>query len=208
VPQYGRFDGDYGMKLAASAAADPIYMLSLVKYQAEAHYGNGAERGLTGWEADCRYAPLDELLEAGAYLCFSGDVLASHGGWDSVGVVRFPTRHSFMDMISRSDFRQRHVRREPGMERIITMGTLPVGGLPAEAGGNRMLVEVWSGSAPEPMADGSVAGFDVEGTIIGDGRGWTGARYTAIEPGTALPLEPPRQGHEAMLVEPRIARWL
>jgi hypothetical protein len=208
VAQYGRFDGDYGMKLAASAAADPIYMLSLMKYRADAYYGNGAERGPAGREADCRYTPLDETLGAGAYLCFAGDVLASHGGWDSVGVVRFPTRQSFMDMISRSDFRQRHVHREAGMERIITMGTLPVGGLPAEAGGNRTLVEVWSGSAPEPMADGSVAGFDVEGTVIGDGRGWTGARYTAIEPGTALPLEPPRRGHEALLVEPRIARWL
>jgi hypothetical protein len=196
------------MKLAASAAADPIYMLSLMKYRTEANYGNGAERGLTGRGADCRYAPLDELAGAGAHLCFTGDVLAGHGGWDRVGVVRFPTRHSFMDMMSRSDFRQRHVHREAGMERIVMMGTLPVGGLPAEPGGNRMLVEVWSGSPPEPMAGGSVAGFDVEGTFIGDGRDWTGARYTAIEPGTALPLAPPRRGHEAMLVEPRIARWL
>jgi hypothetical protein len=195
------------MKLAASDATDPIYMLSLMKYRDEANYGNDAPRGLTGQEADCRYAPLGALVGAGAHLCLLGDVLASHGGWDRVGVVKFPTRHSFMDTMSRPDFRQRHVHREAGMERVITMGTLPVGGLPAQVNGHPVLLEVWLGAAPEPMADGAVAGFNVEGTFIGDGRDWTGARYTAIEPRTPLPLVPPCRSREALLVEPRIVRW-
>ena len=51
-------------------------------------------------------------------------------------------------------------------------------------------------------------GFAVEGTYIGDGRQWSGARYTPIEPGTALPLEPARFGYLAVLVEPVIESWM
>jgi hypothetical protein len=207
VPRYGLIDSDYGMKLAASETGDPIYMLNLMKYRAEADYGRSGERGITGKDADCRYAPLDVLLATGASLCFVGDVLASQGGWDSVAVVRYPTRQSFIHMVSRPDFQARHVHREAGMERIIIMGTLPTAGLPAQPSTSRILLEVWHGPAPARLVGGQADAFDVEGTIIGDGRRWTGARYTAIEAGTPLPLQPPRSDYQALLIEPRIVRW-
>jgi hypothetical protein len=182
-------------------------MVSLLKYRAEADYGPGGERGVTGQEADCRYAPLPVVLAGGALLCFAADVVASQADWDRVFVFRFPTRHSFVDMLTRPDFQERHVHREAGLDRAIVLGTVPVGELPGQASTRRMLLEVWDGSTPACIADGQAVEFNVEGTIIGDGRTWTAARYTAIEPRVPLPLQLPRPDYQAMLLEPRIERW-
>lgn len=207
MPRYGLIDSDYGMKLSASESCDPIYMLNLMKYRPEADYGAGGERGVTGQDADCRYAPLEVLLAAGVTLSFLADVVASQAGWDRVGVVRFPTRQSFVHMLWRRDFQDRHRHREAGLDQIIIMGTLPVSELPVASNTRRILLEVWDGSAPSELADGQAVGFDVEGTIIGDGRHWSGARYTVIEQGTPLPLQQPRQDYQALLLEPRVERW-
>lgn len=195
------------MQLAASTAHDPVYMLSLMRYRPEADYGPGGERGVTGKEADCRYAPLDMILSAGAALCFVADVVASHADWDSVGVLRYPTRQSFIHMVSRPDFQERHVHREAGLDRIIIMATVPAGELPGQASSRRILLEAWDGPEPTAVADGEAVTFEVEGTVIGDGRLWTGVRYTAIEAGTPLPLQQPQPDYQAVLLEPRIERW-
>jgi hypothetical protein len=135
-------------------------------------------------------------------------VLAGQGSWDRVGVVRCPTRQSVVQMLARDDFQEWQAHREAGMERSIVMGTRPVNGLPAEPGAGRMLLEVWDGSSPERLTGGMADSFEVEGTIVGDGRQWKGARYTVIEPGAPLPLQLPRRpGYQALLLEPRIVRW-
>jgi hypothetical protein len=87
------------------------------------------------------------------------------------------------------------------------MGTVPVAVLPGQASTRRILLEVWDGPDPVPVANGEAVTFDVEGTIIGDGRNWARARYTVIEPGTPLPLQQPRPDYQALLLEPRIERW-
>jgi hypothetical protein len=196
------------MRLAASETGEPIYMLNLMKYRAEADYATAGKRGISGRDIDCRYAPFGALMAAGASLCFLADVLAGHGSWDRVGVVRYPTRQSVMRMLAGPDFREWQVHREAGMERSIVMGTRPVAGLPTEPGASRVLLEVWDGYSPNRLVGDVADTFDVEGTVIGDGRQWTGARYTVIEPGTPLPLELPRQqDYQALLLEPRIVRW-
>jgi hypothetical protein len=96
--------------------------------------------------------------------------------------------------------------KERRAERMILLGLLPPGDLPT-ASSQRVLVEIWHGPAPRPIAAGAVTEFEVEGTFIGDGQRWTGARYTALEPGTALPLRPARSAYDAMLVDPIIERW-
>jgi hypothetical protein len=201
-------DREYSMKLAASQNGEPIYLLNLMKYRTEADYGTAGTRGISGRDTDCRYAPFGALTAAGASVCFLADVLAGRGGWDRVGVVRYPTGQSVMRMLAQHDFREWQVHREAGMERSIVMGTRPVDGLPPEPGAGLVLLEVWAGLAPQRLIASAADSFDVDGTIVGDGRQWTGARYTVIEPGTPLPLELPRRlDYQALLLEPRIVRW-
>ncbi len=205
MPRYGTIDGDYGLRLrtAAGAADGPIYMLNLTKYRPEDGFGAGQFTGLDVG----RYAPIPLLAAVGASLCFVADVVAGTGDWDRVAVVCYPTRRSFLALAARRDFREWHTNKHADVERTTVMGTLPLRKLPAEADPRRMLLELWAGPVPHPVAGGPVTPFGVEGTIIGDGRQWNGARYTAIEPGTPLPLQPPRLDYLALLLEPRIVRW-
>jgi hypothetical protein len=207
VARYGQTDADYALQLATSTADGPIYMLNLLKYRPVADYGAGGESGVTGREADCRYAPLDQVLAGGATLCFTAEVVASQHGWDSVVVLRYPTRQSFISMVSRSDFQERHVHREAGLDRFTLLGTVPATVLPRTGTAARVLLEVWDGIEPKPVTRSEAVSFDVEGTVIGDGRRWTGARYTVIEAGTPLPLLAPRPDYQALLLEPRVERW-
>jgi hypothetical protein len=93
-----------------------------------------------------------------------------------------------------------------GVEETVVMGVLPIGVLPSQST-SWTLLEAWSGPRPAPVAPGPVSEFAVEGTLIGDGRQWSGVRYTAIEPGTPLPLDPTSPGYDALLLEPTIERW-
>jgi hypothetical protein len=206
VVSYGLVDADYGMRLrAGSGLADgPFYMLSLTRFLP----GSGQVLGRSaGQDPDSRYIPIPLLSAVDASLCFVADVVAGSGGWDRVGVIRYPTRRAFLELGDRSETREWNARKEGRAERVIMLGLNPVGTLPA-AQHQRVLLEVWAGSAPEPIAAGTATGFAVEGTYIGDGRQWSGARYTPIDPGTALPLQPARFGYLAVLVEPLIERWM
>jgi hypothetical protein len=181
--------------------ADPdgaIYMLNLMAYRDEADYGPDGERGVTGREADNRYAPLDVLAEIGASVCFLADVEA--GEWDRIAVVRYPTRKSFLDMQSRPDFQAQHVHKEAGMDHTTIVGSLPLDGLPKAVPGDLLLLELWDG--PTPSGEG--AEFAVEGTIIGDGRTWTGARYTPIDVVPELAGTPQ---HQRIAVRTVISQW-
>ena len=134
-PRYGTVDRDYGLRLATCDPADdgPIWMVNLMKYRAVADYSATDDgtmgAAVSGREADDRYAPLDVLADIGAEVVFHGDVdqqlLGDGTVWDRVGIVRYPTRRSFIEMQSRDDFRERHVHKEAGMDRTIVMGCLP-----------------------------------------------------------------------------------
>ena len=179
MPRYGTIDVDYAAQLASCPPGDDgdIYMLNLMAYREEADYGPGGERGISGKEADDRYAPLEVLAELGANVCFFSEVVAASEPWDRVAVVRYPTRRSFIDMQSRPDFQDKHVHKEAGMDHTTIVATLPTAGFPASS--ELVLVEVWDGPPP-PVLDGAVE-FAAEGTIIGDGRTWAGARYTRVD---------------------------
>lgn len=198
------------MQLATSTADGPIYMLNLLKYRPKAEYGPGDEPGLTGLtgrEADRWYARLDMVLAGGAALCFVADVVAGRDGWDRVCVLRYPTRQSFAGLASRPDFLERQMHRDAVLERFVLLGTVPATVLPRTASAGRVLLEVWDGIEPKPVTQAKAVSFEVEGTVIGDGRRWTGARYTVVEPGTPLPLQQPRPDYQALLLEPRVDRW-
>lgn len=199
-------DADYGNRLreAASYADGPVYMLSLASFRP----GSGQVLGPDfSHDPDGRYAPIPLLTGVGAVPCFVADVVAGFGGWHRVGVIRYPSRRAFVELTQRREAMEWHAKKERRVDRLILLGMLPTAGLPAAEPCQRVLVEIWSGPEPGPLADGPATTFEVEGTYIGDGRQWSGARYTPIELGTALPLQPARFGYQALLVEPTLARW-
>jgi hypothetical protein len=207
VPSYGLIDSDYGKRLRSPAADGPIYMLNLTRYYPDVPFARNGGAVVNSQDPDGRYAPLAVLADVGARLCFVADVVASPSHWHRVAVVGYPSRRSFIAMSARHDFREWHHSKSVGIEEAVVMGTLPTHALPGPSNSSRILLETWSGPEPAPVAEGPVCGFAVEGTLVGDGRRWTGLRFTAIVPGTALPLEPTPPGYDALLLEPAIERW-
>jgi hypothetical protein len=132
APGYGQVDRHYGRRLATTPPEDDgtVWMVNLMAYKPLAAYADGNPQGLTGREADDRYAPVDILAELGAEVVFVGDVedqlLGDEPRWDRVGVVRYPTRRSFIEMQARPDFRDRHRHKEAGMATTIVMGCQPL----------------------------------------------------------------------------------
>jgi hypothetical protein len=209
VPRYGTIDNDYAMRLATCApgADGGVYMLNLMKYRDRADYGSGGETGVSGREADDRYAPVDVLAAIGASVCFVADVVEASEAWDRVAVVRYPTRLSFIEMQSREDFQRQHTHKEAGMDHTIVMGTLPVDGVPSRARPNRVLLEVWHGAAPAPAVPGAAVAFDVEGTIVGDRRPWAGARYTVLDGDARVDTSAGTPTNQLIVLQPVIERW-
>ena len=180
-------------------------MLGLEKVRPDVDHGPA--RGPAHRGADHFYAPIPLLTGAGAALCFAAEVVASSDGWDRVAVIGYPTRRSFVELSYEPQFLNWHAAKEGRLERTMVMGILPAGNLPGPARPRRILLEAWAGAAPALLAPGPATIFDVEGTIIGDGKQWSGIRYTPIESGTSLPLRAATPGYQALLLEPGIERW-
>ena len=134
APRYGTVDREYGMRLATTPPDEdgPVWMVNLMKYRDIADYPDGARAdgpAISGREADDLYTPLESLAGVGAEIVFGGDVdlqlLGDAPIWDRVGVVKYPTRRSFIEMQSRPDFRRQHVHKEAGMQETIVIGCQP-----------------------------------------------------------------------------------
>ena len=134
APRYGTVDREYGMRLATTPPDQdgPVWMVNLMKYRDVADYPDGAPAdgpAISGREADDLYTPLESLAGVGAEIVFGGDVdlqlLGDAPIWDRVGVVKYPTRRSFIEMQSRPDFRRQHVHKEAGMQETIVIGCQP-----------------------------------------------------------------------------------
>jgi uncharacterized protein (DUF1330 family) len=154
-PRYGQVDRDYGMRLATTPPDEdgPVWMVNLMKYREVAQYEDGRESTLSGKEADDEYAPLESLAAVGARPVFFGDVdqqlLGDTPVWDRIGVVRYPTRRSFIEMQSRPEFQTSHAHKDAGMEQTIVMGCQPMPYPVAPAGVN----EVDWVDVPHPPTD-------------------------------------------------------
>jgi hypothetical protein len=210
VPGHGLIDlidADYATRFldAVDYADGPIYMLGLSKFRPGAD--QSSRRGTAAGGSAATDASIPLLSSVGAELCLVATVVASSLNWDRVAVIGFPSRRAFLDLTDHQEFRDWSVRHEESNERIMLLGTLPTEGLPA-ANNQRLLLEMWNGPEPEPLVSLPAARFDVEGTAVGDGRQWSGVRYTPIELGTPLPLPPARFGYQALLVAPVIERWI
>ncbi|MEY3691668.1 MAG: hypothetical protein RJB57_1324 [Actinomycetota bacterium] len=196
---YGRADKEYGMRMFTMKPEDdgPVFMVNYMHYKQEADYGDTGEKGVSGKEADDRYSPVDVLGKIGAYVAFHGDVVAQSGNmdprWDRIGVVCYATRKSFIDMQSRPDFQEKHVHKAAGMSKTFVIGSLPRAGMEPgdyrtakgsqpvvsvsahkalEGTSTAQLLEALEASRTLAAAHGCTTGqwYDVEGTIMGDGR--------------------------------------
>lgn len=172
---YGHVDKDYGLFLATRPVDEdgPIFMVNLMKYHEVAQYA-GEEASISGREADDKYNPSSILNKIGADIMLAADVRTTVLGvdWDRIAIVRYPTRRSFIDMQTRKDFGEKHVHKNAGMMRTIlpcctprnkdlNTRARPTGGLTLD----HLVMVVSAGTFPG-------ATFDVEGTIVGDGRTW------------------------------------
>lgn len=171
----------------------PIYMVNLMKYHAVAQYtdGEGVEQEISGKEADDRYNPTSVLNKIGADVVFYGDVISNNKGtedWDRIGIVRYATRKSFIDMQSRSDFGAKHVHKAAGMERTTLVCCRPVDEsidsrnrpMPLE---NRLVAMIVRQATDRSAAFADLSEavqFNVEGTIIGDGRKWDTVQFIEV----------------------------
>lgn len=211
-PRYGTVNREYGMHLATmSPEADgPVYMVNLMKYRTVASYADDNAAQISGKEADDLYSPTDILREIGAEVPFFGEVELQTAGddvvWDRIGVVKYPTRRSFIDMQSRKDFRGKHEHKEAGMEFTFCIGCLPTEASNVPSAGDSTSVvhpstdddgpvvvldvikydesgatEAAANNAASLSHGGSpIAWLDVEGTIMGDGRSWDAVRFTSF----------------------------
>ena len=132
MPGYGRIDQEYGIRLATTAPEDdgPVWMVNLMRYKERAEYTDGRETTLTGREADNEYMPIGPLTAVGAEIVFVADVedqfIGDEPKWDRIGVVRYPTRASFIAMQERDDFQKAHEHKEAGMDQTIVIGGQPM----------------------------------------------------------------------------------
>ena len=193
--KYGTIDTEYGFFLATRPPEEdgPIYMVNLMKYHEVAQYadGEGVQSTISGKEADDRYNPTSILNKIGADVVFYGDVASNNKGpedWDRIGIVRYPTRKSFIDMQSRPDFGEKHVHKAAGMERTTLVCCRPLDpsldtrerSLPVES---RLVAMIVRQSADRDAAFNELphaVQFTVEGTIIGDGRKWDTVQFIPV----------------------------
>ena len=199
---YGRIDKEYGLFLATRPAEDdgPIFMVNLMKYHEVAVYQDGGD-AISGREADDKYNPSSILNKIGADIMLAADVRTSVVGtdWDRIAIVRYPTRRAFIEMQTRKDFSEKHVHKNAGMLRTIlpcctprnkdlNTRQRPAGGLSLD----HIVMVVSAGDFPG-------ATFDVEGTIVGDGRTWRNVHLMRVRDefeadNVAERMQPPGDG--------------
>jgi hypothetical protein len=178
IDSLGTVDYAYAGQMATTAPEDdgPVWMVNFMRYKELADYGEAGDAGISGREADDRYAPVEVLRSIGADIAYFGDVVGPDGGadpeWHRIAVVRYPTRKSFIDMQSRSDFKEKAVHKEAGMELTIIMCALPVGPVVGEPDGSGVVRFVAIPASSDGADPTEGAHFEVEGTVIGDERRW------------------------------------
>ena len=179
--RYGRVNFEYASDMGTREPSldGPIFMVNLMKYRAHADYRGEVDTAetISGKEADDRYAPVDVLEKIGATVAFFGDVVqqSSVDEWDRVGIVRYPSRRSFIEMQSRRDFQEKHVHKEAGMDYTICLGALPKLGTPTRS--QFCTLHLTASEQGLAMNDAQAL-FSVEGTVLGDGRVWTDLSMT------------------------------
>jgi len=115
-------------QLGQSGEMGPVVMLNLLKFK-DAAEGEASP----GEKAYQRYgdAAVAMIEERGGRVLWQGradQVLIGDPAedWDTVVLVEYPSRQSFIEMVSNPDYMKAHEHREAGLERTIVLACTPV----------------------------------------------------------------------------------
>ena len=112
------------------AIEGPVTMVHLLKFKARAAYADGRETELTGAEAYGLYRRkmVERVTSAGGRLVLSG--IAKHlvlgeveELWDEVLVVEFPSKETFVEVISSPEIAEWGVHRRAGLAGQLLIAT-------------------------------------------------------------------------------------
>ncbi len=100
---------------------EPVVMLNLLKFKETADDGHGR-----GADEYAKYgdAVVQMVEDRGGKVLWIGradQILIGDPavGWDSVALVEYPSRKSFIDMVTAPDYEKAHEHRESGLERTV-----------------------------------------------------------------------------------------
>jgi uncharacterized protein (DUF1330 family) len=106
----------------------PVVMLNLLKFKPRAEGEGGS-----GSDAYGRYGDrVTKMIESqGGRIIWSGRpeqvLIGDPGGmWDAVVLVWYPSRKSFVEMVSTPDYQDAHRHREHGLERTVVLACTPM----------------------------------------------------------------------------------
>ena len=116
-------DRDQIESLMKSEADGPVSMLNLLKFKEKAAYEDGRETELSGFEAYQLYArEMRKIVEreGGKFVFLGGadQLVVGSGemGWQSVGIVEYPSRQEFIRITSLPEVQEIGVHRAAGLE--------------------------------------------------------------------------------------------
>lgn len=121
-PSFGTVNTKQVMRMRSLSSDEdrPFYMLNLIKYRERAVYRDGRETNLTGRQANNLYSPFEFLSEIGAEIAYVGEVNAQQEGsspkWETVAIVKYPSRAKFFEMTGNKDFQARAMHKDAGIE--------------------------------------------------------------------------------------------
>jgi uncharacterized protein (DUF1330 family) len=118
---------DQFLALLEAPDEGPVVMLNLLKFKRRSSDGSS-----TGGEEYKKYGDAAvEMIEArGAKVIWSGraeQILIGDPAddWDVVLLVQYPSRKTFVDMVSTPEYEAAHEHRESGLERTIVVACSP-----------------------------------------------------------------------------------
>ena len=116
-------------QLAMAPDDGPVTMLNLLKFKQRADNGDGS-----GAQVYARYGDAAEQMveERGGRIVWQGRAEQTLIGeeaedWDLVVLVEYPSRKTFIEMVSAPGYMKSHQHREAGLERTVLIACKQVG---------------------------------------------------------------------------------
>lgn len=113
---------DQVKRLLESDFSGPVVMVNLLKFRQHAEYEDGRETDLSGRDAYFLYGSrMREIVEAGGGRFLSGGPVQGlvvgevEELWDYVGLVEYPSKEAFVEVVSQPEVAQIAVHRKAGL---------------------------------------------------------------------------------------------
>lgn len=115
-------------QLSQSPEKGVVVMLNLLKFKHAAAGETGSGEDAYRRYGDTAVAMIEErggrvIWQARADQVLIGDPAED---WDTVALIEYPSRQSFIEMVSKPDYMKAHEHREAGLERTIVIACTPV----------------------------------------------------------------------------------